>query len=115
MDKKMNRQILFRPDKTVSQVLEEKANIQVKNINTKKEIQKTESKFEIPKSNLTIQQRSENLYQWLQKHPLINLNGLCKKTGADRGNFIKSWEKGKELKEELLVKFILELKEYGYQ
>lgn len=114
MEKKSSRQILYVPGKSVSQTLKEKANVEPKNIKTKSEPIIGDLKPQITKPTLTIKERSEKLYKWLELHPLINLNGLCKKTGADRANFIKSTTKTSELKEDLLLKFIKELKIYGY-
>lgn len=66
------------------------------------------------KVELSGQQKSERLYKWLKSHPLVNLNGVCKKVGVDRANFLKMGEKGKELKPEIIQSFVNILKEYGY-
>lgn len=110
MDKKMSRQILFKPNQPVSKVLEERAN-KVTRINT------TDSKPKISpivKVELSAAEKSDRLYKWLKMHPLINLNGLCKRAGMDRANFLKMSGKGKELKQEIIESFINILKNYGY-
>lgn len=57
---------------------------------------------------------SKGIYAWLQKHPLINLNGLCTEAGYDRANFSKAKKKGWELPTEVLEKMVKVLKTYGY-
>lgn len=102
MDKKMNRQIGWRPEVS----------------NTKKSDKpKTDSKAKSaapPKNELSGQERSKKVYDWLCEHSLFNLNGLCKRVETDRGNFMKAMGADKELKNELLEKIVAELKLYGY-
>lgn len=116
MDKKLSRQILYRPGKKVSEVLSEKANVQVENIDTtpKKPPVEKPKKEVVPKPAETLLERSKRLYDWLDEHPLINLNGICQRAGVDRANFIKGMGKNKELKLDILEKLINELKHYGY-
>lgn len=110
MDKKLNRQILFRPGQPVSKVLEERANAIIK-IDTTTPATKQSP---ILKVELSTANRSENIYKWLKSHRLINLNGLCKIVGTDRTNLMKAMAVNKELKFDLIVKIIAELKNYGY-
>lgn len=112
MDKKSSRQILYKPGKLVSEQLEEKAN-KVDKINTTKPHKKPKIEAE-HKKELTIQEKSERLYNWLKERPFINLNGVCKKIGFDRANFMKWMSRGKSLNQELLDKIVAELKNYGY-
>lgn len=58
--------------------------------------------------------QKKSVYDWLRERPLINLNGLCKQIGYDRGNLIRNMAAGKELKPELMKKLKEALKPYGY-
>jgi hypothetical protein len=111
MDKKMSRQILFKPGQTVSKVLNERAN-SVTRIDTTANPKEKEAPT--VRVELSVAEKSKRLYKWISTHPLINLNGLCKNTGADRANFMKMAVAEKELKSEVLNKFITELIPYGY-
>jgi len=112
MDKKMQRQILFRKDQTISENLEDRAN-QVTKINTAKSDKKPKIEPK-EKIELTTEQKSKALYKWLESHPLVNLNGVCLEVGVDRANFVKGMSKKKILKEDILIKFQAALKEYGF-
>ena len=114
MDKKMTRQILFRPGRSVSEVIEEGANVQVKNISVTPNKNKAKAEIVNKQKEPVAIERCKKLYKWLSIHPLINLNGLCKIVGADRANLIKYWKAERELNEVLLNKIIAELKKYGY-
>lgn len=96
----MKRQVLFQKGKTTNDTA----------------IKKTDKAKAAPESKkeVKIATTSKSLYDWLETHELINLAGLCKKVGYDRANFVNGWGSGKELKPEVLAKFIEILKSYGY-
>ena len=106
----MSRTILYKPNKSVSQTLEEKANVRPENIEVKKEVRPVVKV--VPEK--TLSERSVSIYKWLSIRPFINLNGVCLKVGIDRANFVKGMAKDKELKKEQLDNLEKELNQYGY-
>lgn len=106
MDKKMTRQILFKKGEAVAEPV-------VKKKKPENPVEKPKEEIKI-KSELTLQERSKKIYDWLDDKPLINLNGVCIKVGIDRANFVKGMGKNKELKEDVLNKIVAELNQYGY-
>ena len=106
MDKKIKRQILWRPNQAISETLEDRAKIE--------KIDTTEKKQDKPKKELSPKERSVMVYKWISDHPMIYLNGVCKLAQIDRANFIKAMKKEKKLKAEIIIKLIEQLKKYGY-
>lgn len=66
------------------------------------------------KKKAVIEWNSKYLYEWLDLHPMINLNGLCRDAGVDRSNFAKWKKAGTDLKPEVVAKLTEILKQYGY-
>lgn len=106
MDKKLSRQILFKQGKSVVE----------SEVAKKPKKEKAAEVVATPKNQPSEQKKatSEDIYKWIQSRPLINLNGICGEVGVDRANFAKGMQKNRQLKEDVLNKFIEVLKVYGF-
>lgn len=53
------------------------------------------------------------IINWLDKHPLFSINGMCKQIGTDTSNFMKYKNKG-VIQEKYIQKIKSIIKNYGY-
>lgn len=56
---------------------------------------------------------TEKIIDWLNRHPLFSVNGMCKLIGVDTSNFMKSLNQGK-IQDKCIPKILNILKNYGY-
>lgn len=103
MDKKLKRQILYKPG---NQIAEPKKN---------KQPRKPEpaSKIESKPSELTVIDQSAKICAWVSDHPHFKIAPMCVDLKIDPANFNK-YLKMKSIPEKYIQPIVKVLKEYGY-
>lgn len=57
--------------------------------------------------------KSRKISDWLDKHILFSINGMCKQIGIDTSNFMK-YKNSASIPEKFIPKIEIILKQYGY-
>lgn len=58
----------------------------------------------------------EIIVKWLNEHPYLSQNALCKEVGIDRGNFFRTVKTGlPALREDVIKKIVKVISRYGFK